>query len=445
MPIGGRAPEWMGAESDMRIANKSSVLLLVLALLGGVGGVGLLTLEGRSLVDWRELKAGVFESDDWGLAGFVPRADVWLNCQRSDLNPGRFPEVYWNSTLEDSLMVSQLSGIMASVVGRDGLTAVFQPNYVLSSLSYEKTPSGFAWKRYNWPQLPPLYQRPGLAKAVNQAREQGLWYPEFHATWHYDPGMRFAKALSTDLARGLTLKGVTLFPESEKARELGPWRSLSDLAAELKESLSNFENAFDRPAGSIIAPDYTWDGRIEKMWQGFGLKVIQAKREQRNSILRSGQMGRLEKFVLRKLDFLRHGNRVYLDRNCRLEPVQSPDAPLVVRNCLEETRCAWRSGKPAIVETHRVNFAHSDPRVVAMGQRSIQQYLDSICANPSALPVFLVDSEVAQLNCTGVSWVRRGKRLILRNGTQSRRLLTVSEGDHTRVFALSGGCVVVTQ
>ncbi len=123
--------------------NLKSMLPMALALgvLVFLGGVGLATLESSGLVDWRSLRAVAFESDDWGLAGFVPNAEVWQGNDRAELHPGRFPEVYWESTLEDSLMVRGLCEIMASFRGDDGLPAVFQPNYVLSSLNYEQGPT----------------------------------------------------------------------------------------------------------------------------------------------------------------------------------------------------------------------------------------------------------------------------------------------------------------
>ncbi len=116
-----------------------------------------------------------------------------------------------------------------------------------------------------------------------------------------------------------------------------------------------------------------------------------------------------------------------LMRNCRLEPVQAPNVDFVVEQCLADTRKAWQRGYPAIVETHRVNFAHFDPLVVKKGQEAFQKYLVSICQDPQELPVFMVDVEIAQLQARGVSWVVRGEKLIIRNGTHSRRMVSIDQ------------------
>ncbi len=399
--------------------------------------ISLITVESTGMVDWRSLRAVAFESDDWGFAGFVPSDDVWQGKKKEDLNPGKFPAVYWGSTLEDSVMVFKLCQIMDSIRGSDGFPAVFQPNYVMSSLSFEKETEGYIWKRYNWPNLPPAYSRPGLVSAVQQGIKNGHWYPEFHATWHYDPSMRLELALSTSFAQQMTQQGVVLFPESEKARELGPWRSTKELSSELSHSLQLFQTAFDRPIGSIIAPDYTWDDRIEAIWRKFNINVIQAKREQRDPSLLSGKAGRIQKLLKRKIQMIVNRRSKYLERNCRLEPVQAPDPDAVVAQCVKDTHQAWKSGQPAIVETHRVNYVHLNPEVVKIGQQSLQCYVNAICKNSDKLPLFLVDKEIAQLQDSGVSWVIRGNDLILRNATQSKRLIVASPHGVHRLFTLS--------
>ncbi len=429
--------------------NKFVILGLFLALVLLCFGIGLVTLGSPGLVDWRELRAVTFESDDWGLAGFVPSANVWNGLNREELIPGHFPPVYWNSTLEDSLMVAELCGIMGQKHGSDGLSAVFQPNYVLSSLNFENGPQGYLWQRYDLPEFPPPFARLGMWKAVENGIEQGVWYPEFHATWHYDPAMRLENALSTDLAAKLTKAGVMLFPGSETARELGPWRTPKDLRSELLHSIVLFQDLFGRPIGSVIAPDYTWTGAIEDLWQHQGIKVIQAKREQRDPTLLAGKVGRVQKFLQRKLDTLGHRKRCYLERNCRLEPAQAPDGQAVVKSCLQETENAWAAGQPAIVETHRINYVHEDPAVVKLGQEVMEEYLTQLSARPNHLPIYLLDREIDQLKGYGVSWAYRGKSLILRNATHSRRLIQVSSpigngNIEIRQFVLNANTTLVT-
>ena len=303
------------------------------------------------------------------------------------------------------------------------------------------------WVRHDLPSWPSHYPRPGLWRSVQNGTRLGVWHPEFHASLHYDPDVRIANAQSSDLAREVTTRGISLFPDSEGARELAPWRDIDDMAQELDVSLAIFAEAFGRPVTSVIAPDYTWHAEVEDLWQSRGLQVIQAKREQRNPKWISGKAGRLQKFVDRQWARLSHPGRIYLERNCRLEPVQAPDAMAVVAQCVADTRRAWRRGEPAIVETHRVNFSHTDPAVVQMGLEGLNSYLTKVCQGDMG-PIFLADSEIAQLIRRGASWRFAGGKLVLRNETRGVKVVAIPadrlsawgwESEQPRWFRLAAG------
>lgn len=394
-------------------------LLLVLLALAALSG------HAGSAVQWSRLRVVAFESDDWGLQGFVPAAEAWDGIDRQVVAPGRFPEVYWGSTLEDSSDVALLCGLMARQLGRDGQPAVFQPNYVMSALEWEAEPAPGHWMRYDLPDLGPRYQRPGLWRAVEAGIRAGVWHPEFHASWHYDPQRRHESALTAGDARTATERGILLFPGSEAARELGWWRPLPQLAGELDSSLRTFDGLFGRAPGAVIAPDYTWQARHEDLWQSRGLTVIQGKREQRNPDWGTGQRARWAKLWGRTCDRLRHPQRVYLERNCRFEPVQASDPAEVARACAEQTVRAWAAQEPAIVETHRINFAHTDPRIAREGREAFARYFEELREWGGPGPWYAVDSEIAQLERSGVSWRIRGNELLLRNGTRTRRIVAV--------------------
>jgi hypothetical protein len=140
----------------------------------------------------------------------------------------------------------------------------------------------------------------------------------------------------------------------------------------------------------------------------------------------------------------RHLDRTYLDRNVRLEPAQAPDAAAVVAAGLAQTERAWRRREPAVVETHRVNFAHAEPALAAAGRRALGAYLAGLSGTDDRRPVFLVSAEVAALARRGTSVRETGGRPILRNGTHARRLaaLPATGGEaprQVRVWLLDGG------
>ena len=168
--------------------------------------------------------------------------------------------------------------------------------------------------------------------------------------------------------------------------------------------------------------------------------MIQAKREQRNPEWISGKAGRIQKYLDRQWARLANPGRIYLERNCRLEPVQAPDPAAVVAQCVSDTRLAWQRGEPAIVETHRVNFSHTDPAIVKIGVNGLDSYLEQVCAAENG-PIFLSDSEIAQLTRRGTSWRIAGDKLVMRNGTRGAKVVAVPQkaldvwgGQHSRLL-----------
>lgn len=405
---------------------RTARILLVLAVAAAALAAWLLSAP-PAVVDWSAVRAVAFHSDDWGLCGFVPDAGALDGLDRALLRAGAVLPVYWGSTLEDSAAVADLAAVLAAHRGADGLPPVWQPNYIVSSLALAAGDGAPApvWRRHDLPDLPPPYARPGLWRAVEQAQAAGLWRPELHGSFHYDPDLRRAAVTAGPVAAAAA-RGVLPFPGSNRAWELGPWRSRETLAAELDGALAVFARLFGRRPASIMAPDYVWDGRCERLWQQRGLAGIQGKREQRNPRWdRLGPAGRLLKAAERTWSRRVQGQRVYLERNCRFEPAQSGDGAATVEACLREVRAAWARGEPAIVESHRVNFVHLDPALAAGGREALAELLRRLHAPGEPTPLYLCDAELIQLQRGGTSVLVRGGRLVARNLTQALRLVAL--------------------
>jgi hypothetical protein len=404
------------------LAGGLAVLLLVAAwVLAGQ----------RSLVDWSQQRAVVLESDDWGLCGFVPDSAAWQGIDRRVLAPGRFPAAYWNSTLEDSAQLGRLGRVLMRHRDLDGLPPVLQPNYILSALSYDQaTEDSGRWRRFNLPDLPPRYGRAGLWEMVAALQEAGVWHPELHGRYHYDPQRRQRAVQDNPTARRAAARGILIFPGSSRALELDPRRGRQSLAADLDTMMSIFAGLFGRAPVSVVAPDYSWTAMSEELWQSSGLRVVQAKRQQRRPQGSDGRpLTRAVKVLARAWDRFARPDLVYLERNCDLEPSQADGWRAEAAVCLDQIEAVWRGGEPAIVETHRVNYVHLDGARAERGRRALAALLAGLLGEGStrAGARFLVDDELAQLYRTGTSSMSRGDRLVLRNATHSWRLLPVTE------------------
>lgn len=401
------------------------ILLGIAAALAGclLLAVGLVWGQHRSVVDWGQVRALVLASDDWGLCGFLPDSTAIAHVDREALSPGNIPEVYWHSTLEDSASIAALGAVLGRHRGRDDLPAILQPNYILASLAYhpDAPDSQSLWTERELPDTPPGFERPGLWQAVRELQAAGLWHPELHGRWHYDPAVRIMRTAASPAVQAAAARQIIAFPDIDTAWELDRRRDRALIANELQRNLSKFEELFGRPPRSIIAPDYLWDDTHERLWIQQDLRVIQGQRQQQRAEWR-GERGRVKKILHRVWTRWWRADRNYIDRNCLFEPVQHAPDHATTDLARADVLSAWQRREPAVLQVHRINFVHLDPRIPAFGRAELDSLLTDLTRCD---PVFLVDGELAALARRGTSWVVRGDRVIARNLTRSRRLLVV--------------------
>ncbi len=375
-----------------------------------------------SMVDWRAIQSVAIHSDDWGLCGFLPESMILDEAQIELINPGNFPPVYWTSTLEDSNDVNELASVLAKYLDRDGNPAVFQANYITSSL--QSTPDG--WLEYDIPEFHPAYQRPGMWNAVNSAIEAGVWVPELHGTWHYNPLQMKSIVTGNRKLEELNNAGLLLFPDCMSAFELGLEADRKVIEDDLDRSVGIFKDLFGTLPHSMIAPDYVWYRNDENLWKSTGLRAVQAKIEQRRPN-QNKYTGHVMKMFERGIRRISEKQLYYIERNCRLESLQHSDRDATISKCYDDVLTSWNRGEPAVVETHRINFVSTDPDLQNIGLSALDNLLSKIETQDVT---WLCDDEIAQLSKTGTSSRIFGDQVICRNYTHSRRLVIAEINGH---------------
>lgn len=419
-----------GGDRSMSWLKTSAVVVII-----GLGlGVGLVWGRAPALVEWQRTRAVCLQSDDWGLCGFLPDSRAIEVLDRQALAPGPFPDVYWHSTLEDSAAVASLCAVLSASRGRDGLPTILQANYILGSQEYAVTDTVARWIEHLLPRTPAGYERPGLWEAVDAGRRAGVWHPELHGLWHYDPLRRQRNTLGRPAVEAAAARQILVFPDCERSWELGSWRSQDVLEQEFARALAGFADLFGRRPRSIIGPDYVWNDADEARWVAADIRVIQGQRQQRKSKWR-GTEGRIRKVMHRTFTRWWRRDRVYLDRNSSFEPLQAAEHRRTTDRTVAEVRQRWREGEPAIVETHRINFVHLDDGNGELGRRELRRLLDGLDADGA---IFMTDGEVAELHRRGTSWAVRGGRIVVRNYTHSRRLVVVPAAASRLAASLRG-------
>jgi hypothetical protein len=347
-------------------------------------------------LDWRRLKAVVIESDDWGLCAWVP--DEHAHRVLADTPAWRGPagRTYGRSTLESADDVDRMLALLLEMRGGDGLPPVLQANTVVAAPDYPKLhPPLFEVPELplvDLPDTPSRWLRPGLWERVGQAVEAGVWWPELHGL-HHIPEHAWLTALRrgrADARRGHEQQCMVC-EAVEASGEYDPSEPAELRTRNLERAVAKFRALFDRAPSSLCPPDYRWDEALEADAERLGVTIIQGRPEQ------AGQaFPKLRRWLHRfRWPDLR-GARFYPPPRIAFEPRGGHEAtgrlgPAVVHR---RARDAWGRGQPAVISTHRVNYAHLDEAWSEVGRGQLRDLLHALVRDGA---VFVTDAEVRQL------------------------------------------------
>lgn len=374
-------------------------------------------------LDWHLLKAVVLESDDWGLAAWSP--DEQAHRVLTGTPAFRTPagRLYGRSTLESAEDVRQLAAVLLEVKGRDGLPPVLQANTIVGNPDYDALePPTFAVQSLPvvmHPLLPSRWQRPGLWEAVRRAEAEGVWWAELHGL-HHLPAAAWLHALrrGMDDARSAHAQSSPICLAVQGSGEYDAGESREVRAADLAAALEAFKRLFGRVPTSFCPPDYRFDDWLEEEAERLGITTLQGKPEQAG-----GRWVALRRRWLMLRFPHQRGARFYMPPRIAFEPRGNArsEGPVGHEAVIRAARAAWGRGQPAIVSTHRLNFAHLDASWSQAGRDALRALLLQLSEEGA---VFLTDAEVRQACDRGWSFRPVGARGgLLRCHTASSDLL----------------------
>ncbi len=349
-------------------------------------------------VDWRSLQAVVIESDDWGLCAWCP--DAHAHRALNDTPVFRSPAgvKYGGSTLESAEDVAALAAVLGSVRGGDGFPAVLQANTIVANPDYAKMDVADAVGELpllRFPRVPSRWGRAGLWDAIAKAIDAGLWWPELHGL-HHLPETAWREALKSGAedARRAFEQQSPVCAAVQASGEYDPFEPAARREQRLSLAVRTFAELFGRAPGSLCPPDYRWDDFLEAQSEALGIDVLQGKSEQHDVF--AGRVRRL--WYARSWPRFRN-RQLYMPARIAFEP-RAGDARTGVDAVLAAVRAAWSRGQPAVVSTHRVNYAHLDADASRAGRLALTALLERLAADGAR---FLTDVEVAQLVGHGFS------------------------------------------
>lgn len=316
---------------------------------------------------WRtDRKIVVIESDDWG-AIRTPSKESLFELRKYGL-PIEVCHYMMNDTLATAEDLEALFNVLESIKNGRGEHPVITANTIVANPDFEKI------KKYNFREYhyelftETLMDYPDHSNSFDlwkQGMREKLFHPQFHGREHLHV-QRWLKDLQngseeTLLAFDNRFYGIssTVSKMSRKSYQAAydseNEYELNFVRHAVEHGLKLFERLFGYKSLSSIAPNYIWSNDVEKVLKRNGIKYLQGGRVQRLPVLDQVKDG---EYIRRHTGDENDIKQLYLVRNCIFEPSSDRNSDWV-EQCLRDIKTAFFWKKPAIIDSHRVNYIGS--------------------------------------------------------------------------------------
>ncbi len=313
-------------------------------------------------------KIVVIESDDWGCIRMPSRA-TYESLVGHGFNIGRNRYDKYDS-LESNEDLEVLFETLSEFRDSNGHHPIMTFNCIIGNPDFEKIESA-GFTDYFFELFTKTYETypdsDRVMTLLEKGINEGIVIPQYHARDHLNVESWLSDLRKKDKTAHAAFRNkmVSFDAHIGKNPHLQYSDALSYRTPEEKtyvensiiEGLHLFKNVWGFDPKSFIAPCYIWDSGIERLLSAEGIAFLQGLFFQFVPSLKSTKLRRKYHFSGQWNKF---GQR-YIVRNAMFEPSdQKYTDP--VDNCLKEISIAFRSKKPAVICSHRVNYIGSiDP------------------------------------------------------------------------------------
>jgi hypothetical protein len=307
----------------------------------------------------------VIESDDWGSIR-IPSKNAFdiLKNKGIPVNECPFLSLDHFEQIDD---FNALFQVMLEIKQKYNKSPKITANYIMANPDF-KSIKDFNFKNYSYISLKNKLQSENVLsdymQQIDRGQKENWFQPQLHGREHLNIGlwMRLLEESSKEtlLAFDNEVYGISTTISSEKRRSYLPALDYENEAIfkkfvipSLFESQQLFKDFFGFVSKSFIAPNYTWDSKIEAILAEQKIEFIQGSRSQLVSI---GAQKKEGKVIKRKTGERNKNSQVYLVRNAIFEPSTVKNKQKHLNDCLSQINLSFICRKPAILSMHRLNF-----------------------------------------------------------------------------------------
>lgn len=306
----------------------------------------------------------VIESDDWG-AIRMPSRDTFKHLLDKGIRVDKCPFCS-NDSLARAQDLERLFEVLLSVRDKNGAPCKITANSVVANPDFNKIKES-DFQEYHYEAITETFRNAeGCERSFKiwkSGIESGIWTPQFHGREHLNVNRWMSYLQSKNrilqLAFDYKMFGLSTFlfdiPTKSfmAALDANNEKEQRNINQSMRDGLQLFHKLFGMQSHSFIAPNYTWSPELEPVLNDCGIKYLQGAKIQR---LSEYDHGPLHKKILKHYTGQRNQiGMLFTIRNCNFEPTSTPNQDNVA-HCLSQIRTAFRWHKPAIINSHRVNY-----------------------------------------------------------------------------------------
>lgn len=304
----------------------------------------------------------VIESDDWGTIR-MPSKKVYNLLKKGGIQVDKCPFNMFDS-LATSDDLTALFEVLRKFKDKDGNACKITANTIVANPNFEKIRES-NFEDYHFElftdTLKNYENRSNTFNIWKQGISEQVFIPQFHGREHLNISrwLRFLRKNSyeTRLAFDHNLFGLSTNITKEKRRSYLAaldFENIEELESNKKtiiEGLKIFQEIFGFQSKSFIAPNYVWSNELNCTLINNGIKYIQSGIYQILPNFEKNNNKNIKRYIGQTNDL----GQNYTIRNCFFEPSVTPNIDNV-GDCLQAIQTAFRWRKPAIINSHRLNY-----------------------------------------------------------------------------------------
>jgi len=304
----------------------------------------------------------VIESDDWGSIR-MPSRQVYEKFVSKGIPVEKHYFLKYDA-LESENDLTALFEVLHLFRDKNGNNPVITANAVVANPDFRKIKESGKSVYFFEPITESYKAYPGRARTFELWKRIGinqrLLWPQFHGREHLNVKRWMEAIRSSDpweregfehnVLLGLKSKDqhsgkhdyMAAFRYSDKSE----WVELEKIAC---QGLELFSEIFGFPSKSFVAPCSIRGDHLDETLHNNGIKYHQCG--QQFKPVKNGSLKVIDRLWGQQNSF----GQVYWRRNCTFEPSRNWNYDWV-NSCMSEISIAFRWGKPAVINSHRVNF-----------------------------------------------------------------------------------------